>query len=210
MSSAKKQKTATDGKKKVALITGGTSGIGEATAELFVAEGAKVVITGRSEEKGGGIAERLGDNAAYVRADVTQEADIAASIDATLSQFGKLDILFNNAGIVVGGHFIDMSEEQVSRIFDVNLMAVVHGTRAALHRMRAQGFGHIVNTASSAGVSGRTRTRTVMWHVGSDGASIFLQPTCRQTGTLAAHASRGMHENFVADFVGGGARGHRG
>ena len=83
---------------KVAVITGGTSGIGAATAELFVAEGAKVVLTGRSVEKGNALAERLGSNALYHESDVMREADIKASIDLALDRFGKFDVLFNNAG----------------------------------------------------------------------------------------------------------------
>ena len=79
--------------KKVALITGGTSGIGEATAELFAAEGAKVVFTGRSEEKGACVAERLGDNAVYLKADVMEEEDIEASVNFTVERYGKLDVL---------------------------------------------------------------------------------------------------------------------
>ena len=86
---------------KVAVITGGTSGIGEATVELFIAEGAQVVLTGRSRDKGAALAERLGENAVYFCADVTREEDIKASIDAAVDRFGKLDVLFNNAGASV-------------------------------------------------------------------------------------------------------------
>ncbi|MDB2706941.1 SDR family NAD(P)-dependent oxidoreductase [Pseudomonadales bacterium] len=83
---------------KVAVITGGTSGIGEATAECFVAEGAQVVICGRSIDKGEALAERLGEHCRFIQADVTQEADIERTLAFALEQFGGLDILFNNAG----------------------------------------------------------------------------------------------------------------
>ena len=83
---------------KVAVITGGTSGIGEATAECFVAEGAQVVICGRSIDKGEALAERLGEHCRFIQADVTQEADIERTLVFALEQFGGLDILFNNAG----------------------------------------------------------------------------------------------------------------
>ena len=80
---------------KTALITGGTSGIGAATAELFVQEGAKVVISGRSKDKGQSLAESLGDSAIFYEADITNETAIASSIDFTVETLGKLDILFN-------------------------------------------------------------------------------------------------------------------
>ena len=83
---------------KIAVITGGTSGIGEATAEVFAAEGAKVVIAGRSEEKGTQIANRLGANVVYQRTDVINEQEIKALIDLAVARFGRLDCLFNNAG----------------------------------------------------------------------------------------------------------------
>ena len=138
---------------KVALITGGTSGIGEATAELFVAEGAKVVITGRSQEKGSGIADRLGENAVYVRADVTQDADIAGSVDATLSQFGKLDILFNNAGGPLGRPEVRaITQEQIDYGVKLLLSSVMLGMRYAIEPMKANGGGVIINNSSIAGI----------------------------------------------------------
>ena len=95
---------------KTALITGGTSGIGAATAELFVREGAKVVISGRSKDKGQLLAENLGSSATFYEADITNEAEIAASIDFTVETLGKLDILFNNAGGPVGAPLEELSQ----------------------------------------------------------------------------------------------------
>ena len=137
---------------KVALITGGTSGIGAATAERFVAEGAQVVFTGRSEAKGAGIAERLGASAAYVHADVTREADIAASVDATLSRFGKLDILFNNAGGPVETTIDSMTQEQIDHGVHLLLASVMLGTRYAIAPMKANGGGVIINNSSVAAI----------------------------------------------------------
>ena len=91
-------------KDKVALITGGTSGIGAETARLFIDEGAKVVISGRSKEKGSKLADTLGDNASYCLSDITKEEDIQNAISYTTNTFGKLDILFNNAGAVSYTH----------------------------------------------------------------------------------------------------------
>jgi len=84
--------------KKVAVITGGTSGIGERTAEIFVEQGAFVVIAGRSSEKGNALAHRLGENALFVRTDVTQESDVDNMISLSVKRFGRIDCLFNNAG----------------------------------------------------------------------------------------------------------------
>ncbi|MDE2641041.1 MAG: SDR family oxidoreductase [Chloroflexota bacterium] len=137
---------------KVALITGGTSGIGEATAELFVAEGARVVITGRSEAKGGGIADRLGEHCVYVRADVNREADIAASVDATLERFGKLDVLFNNAGAGVQTTLDTITAAQIEEGVRLLLSSVMLGIRYAVAPMKANGGGAIINNSSIAGL----------------------------------------------------------
>lgn len=138
---------------KVALITGGTSGIGEATAELFVREGAKVVLAGRSEEKGQAIATRLGSSALYAKADVTVEADIAAAVDTTVSQFGKLDILFNNAGGPTGAPPLDqISSQNIDYGVHLLLSSVILGIRYAIEPMKAAGGGAIINNSSIAGI----------------------------------------------------------
>jgi NAD(P)-dependent dehydrogenase (short-subunit alcohol dehydrogenase family) len=136
---------------KVALITGGTSGIGEATAELFVAEGARVVITGRSEEKGRGIADRLGDNCSYVLGDVMREEDIKAAIDFTVEQFGGLDVLFNNAGGPTGGDLENISPEAIHYGIDLLFSSVVLGIKHAIPVMKEKG-GAIINNSSVAAI----------------------------------------------------------
>jgi NAD(P)-dependent dehydrogenase (short-subunit alcohol dehydrogenase family) len=138
---------------KVALITGGTSGIGEATAELFAAEGAKVVITGRSEEKGAGVAERLGENVLFLRADVMEERDIEASVNFTVERFGKLDVLFNNAGGSVGRETLDqISQRHIDYAVRLLLSSVILGVRYAVAPMKANGGGVIINNSSIAGL----------------------------------------------------------
>jgi NAD(P)-dependent dehydrogenase (short-subunit alcohol dehydrogenase family) len=143
--------------RKVALITGGTSGIGEATAKLFACEGAKVAITGRRIELGQRVAAeiRLGGNEAiFIAADVTRTADCRRSIDETIAAFGRIDVLFNNAGIVTQGILEETSEEDWMRTFDVNVKGAYLMTKLVLPIMRAQGGGVIVNNASDWGIVG--------------------------------------------------------
>lgn len=138
---------------QVAIITGSTSGIGEGTAERFVEEGARVVISGRSEEKGKAIAARLGKHAAFCRADVTKEKDIAALVEFARQHFGRLDCLFNNAGVAKSGFNV---EEITEEVFDYEarllLGSVIFGAKHAVPLMRAQGGGVILNNASIAGM----------------------------------------------------------
>jgi NAD(P)-dependent dehydrogenase (short-subunit alcohol dehydrogenase family) len=139
---------------QVAIITGATSGIGEGAAERFVEEGAKVVITGRSEEQGRAIAARLGKNAVYCRTDVTREEDIRAMVDCAKQRFGRLDCLFNNAGASTAGFGIEELTE-ASFVYDMKLLlgSVLLGVKHALPLMREQGSGCVINNASIAGMA---------------------------------------------------------
>ena len=138
---------------QVAVITGATSGIGEGTAERFVAEGAKVVISGRTEEKGKAVAKRLGKNAAFFRADVSEEKDVAAMIQFAKDRFGKLDCLFNNAGASKSSYFVEGLAEDTF-LYDMKLLvgSVLFGVKHALPLMRGNGGGSIINNASIAGM----------------------------------------------------------
>ncbi len=131
-------------KDKVALITGGTSGIGAETARLFIDEGAKVVISGRSEEKGSKLADMLGDNASYCLADITKEEDIQNTISYTTDTFGKLDILFNNAGGPVGAGLEEVTQKDIDYGVHLLLASVILGTRYAISPMRENGGGCII------------------------------------------------------------------
>lgn len=135
---------------KVAVITGGTSGIGEATAELFIEEGAKVVIAGRSVEKGQAIADRLGDNAIYQPADVLKEEDIKAVIDLAVEKFGSLDILFNNAGGPAPQGLLDVTPEAISYAMQFLFGSVALGIKHAIPVMKNAGGGSIINNSSVA------------------------------------------------------------
>ena len=135
---------------KVALITGGTSGIGEATVALFVAEGARVLFTGRNADKGAEIEARLGEGARFFRADVTREAEIAASVEATVSRFGRLDALFNNAGGGTKGGPDDFTQADFEGAMSLLVGSALYGIKHATPHMRAQGGGAIISNASIA------------------------------------------------------------
>ena len=141
---------------KVGVVTGGASGLGEATARLMVAEGGKVVVADILDDRGRDVAASLGDAATYVHCDVTDEADVSAAIDAATATFGRIDGVFANAGIVgAAGPIADTPMEHYDRTMAVLLrgvfMTVKHGARALI----AQGEGGaIVCTSSVAGVQG--------------------------------------------------------
>ena len=138
---------------KVALITGGCSGIGLATVERFVAEGASVLVADLQDEKGAALAQRFEGKVVYRRCDVTLEADIAAAVAEAVSAFGGLDILFNNAGAggVVAG-VADMPIEGWDATQNLLLRGPMLGMKHAVPEMIRRGGGSIINTASIAGL----------------------------------------------------------
>lgn len=141
---------------KVAIITGGASGIGEGTVELFVREGAKVVIADVQDEAGERIANSLGENVVYQHTDVSKEADIEAMIDLAVSKFGRLDCLFNNAGFGGVNGEIDQIElgEEYDTTIGVMFTGVMLGMKHAAKVMKAQKSGSIISTASVAAIQG--------------------------------------------------------
>jgi NAD(P)-dependent dehydrogenase (short-subunit alcohol dehydrogenase family) len=142
---------------KVALITGGTSGIGEATAILFAKEGAKVAITGRNEKRGDNIAERInsdGGKAIFIRSDVRRAAECRSAVDETLRAFNRLDILFNNAGVFYPHTILDCTEEEWDLQIDINLKGTFLMSKAALPGMIEQRSGVIINNSSGWGIAG--------------------------------------------------------
>lgn len=138
---------------KVALITGGVSGIGLGTVELFVAEGAKVVAADIQDEKGAMLEQRFGGAVRYARCDVTQEADIAAAAGLAKSAFGGLDVLFNNAGISDMMRTVaEFEPERWNWVFDILVRGPALGLKHATPLMLERGGGSIINTASIAGL----------------------------------------------------------
>ncbi|MCC8967344.1 SDR family oxidoreductase [Bradyrhizobium sp. Pear76] len=140
---------------KVALITGGTSGIGEATVELFVAEGAKVMIIGRNAEKGAEMVRALGSGTRFFAADVSREEEVAAAVHATVETFGHLDCLFNNAGASTQkGEPDTVTADEFRYAMDLLLGSVIFGIRHAAPIMKSQGRGAIINNSSVAALRG--------------------------------------------------------
>jgi NAD(P)-dependent dehydrogenase (short-subunit alcohol dehydrogenase family) len=142
---------------KVALITGGTSGIGEATAILFAKEGASVALTGHNQERGQQVRNtilRNGGKAIFVPADVRKAEECRHAIDQTLSAFSQLDILFNNAGVFYPHTVVDCSEEEWDAQIDVNLKGTFLMSKFAMPAMIRRGSGVIINNSSGWGIVG--------------------------------------------------------
>jgi NAD(P)-dependent dehydrogenase (short-subunit alcohol dehydrogenase family) len=137
---------------KVAVITGATSGIGLRTAEIFVAEGAKVVVAGRREAEGEELARRLGASCLFRRTDVTIDDDIRSLIDAAVDRFGRIDCLFNNAGgPAQTGGIEGLDAERFDVAMATLVRSVMLGMKYAAPHMRRQGSGSIINNGSIAG-----------------------------------------------------------
>ncbi len=137
---------------KVAVITGAADGIGEASARLFVEEGASVVLADIDDDKGRAVAGELGAEAVYAHADVTSPAEINAAVELAFRRFGRLDCMYNNAG--AGGQIglvEDLAVEEFDRIMALILRAPFLGIKFAARVMRKQGSGSIISTASVAG-----------------------------------------------------------
>ena len=138
---------------RVALVTGGASGIGAATVRRFVREGARVVIVDLQDELGEALAEELGAATVYQHADVSREADVQAAVDRAVDEFGRLDVCFNNAGIGgVTGSIVETSAAEFDATAGVLLRGVFLGIKHAARVMLPQRAGSIVSTASVAGL----------------------------------------------------------
>ena len=137
---------------KVAIITGATSGIGLRTAEIFVTEGAKVVIAGRRMSEGNALAEKLGKTCSFLRTDVTDEADMKALVAYTIDLFGRVDCLFNNAGgPAQTGGIENVDVEKFDAAMATLVRSVMLGMKHVAPHMKAQGSGSIINNGSIAG-----------------------------------------------------------
>ena len=145
---------------KVALITGGTSGIGRATAALFAKEGAAVALTGRNQERGEEVAlgiQRSGGNALFIRADVRVADDCRRAVELTLERFGGIDILFNNAGVYHPKTVPECTEEEWDETIDSSLKGAFLMSKYALPSMMERGGGSIIHNSSGWGILGGDR-----------------------------------------------------
>jgi len=168
---------------KVVLVTGGTSGIGKATAIQFARAGAKVVLSGRREKEGKEIVrqiEKLGGEAAFVRGDIGKDDDVKKMVDFTIDKFGGLDIAFNNAGVEWKAPLDQATEAEYRRVFDTNVWGVLNSMRHEIPVMLKNGGGAIVNNSSIAG------------HVGFPEVSIYI---------ASKHAVEGLTKSVALEFA---------
>jgi len=178
---------------KVAIVTGGASGIGEATAKVFAREGARVLVADVQEDLGKKVEAAIrasGGKATYVHLNVTREADWRAAVATAVSSYGKLNVLVNNAGILFRSKIEETSEEDWDRIMAVNVKGVFLGTKHAIPVMRQAGGGSIINISSTAGLVGAPGF-TAAYTATKGAVRLFTKSTAVQ------HAKEGIRCNSV-------------
>lgn len=163
-------------KGKVAIVTGGGSGIGRAISMLLAKEGAKVIISDIHEMNGKQVADEIkngGGEALFMKHDVTQEKDWEEVIQKTLDRYGKLDVLVNNAGVMLWKKIEDTTLEEWRWLMSVNLDGVFLGTKFAMGAMKKSGGGSIINISSVAGIIGTLDTSA--YHASKGGVRVFTK-----------------------------------
>jgi NAD(P)-dependent dehydrogenase (short-subunit alcohol dehydrogenase family) len=168
---------------KVALVTGGTSGIGKATAIAFAEDGAKVVLTGRREKEGEAVVAEIkqaGGTAAFFQSDFSKETQVEAAVDFVVKTYGRLDVAFNNAGVEAVGPLSEITEEKYRTVFDINVWGVLCAMKHEIAAMLKTGGGAIVNTTSTFG------------HVGAAHVTIYVG---------SKHAVEGMTKCVALEFA---------
>src|ERR1700759_466665 len=139
---------------KIALVSGGARGMGASHVRMMVAEGAKVVFGDILDDEGKAVAAEVGDDARYLHLDVTKPEDWDAAVATAIAEFGGVDVLVNNAGIINIGTFEDYEISEWQRILDINLTGVFLGIRAVVKPMKEAGRGSIINISSIEGIAG--------------------------------------------------------
>jgi NAD(P)-dependent dehydrogenase (short-subunit alcohol dehydrogenase family) len=177
---------------KIALITGGASGIGRAAALLFAHEGAAVAITDLDDEAGNSAAHEIaqqGGRALFEPADVTKAGDCQRALDRTLREFGGIHVLFNNAGVIRRASILELTEDDWDRVMEVNVKSIFLMSRLVVPVMARAGGGAIVNMASGWGLAGGTRAAV---YCASKGAVVLL------TKAMALdHGSQNIRVNCI-------------
>src|SRR5262245_15379871 len=167
---------------KVALISGGARGQGATEAKLFAREGARVVLGDILDDDGKKVEAEIkaaGGDAAYVRLDVTREADWRAAVATAVTMYGKLNVLVNNAGILFRAKIEDTTEQDWDRIMAVNVKGVFLGTKCAIPAMRRAGGGSIINISSTAGLVG-SPSETAAYTATKGAVRLFTKSTAIQ------------------------------
>ena len=197
-----------------AVITGGASGIGRALGEALAARGTRVLLADLDGDIAEEVAEEIrekGGDASAVQLDVAHFAPVAEVIHGAAQRWGRLDSVFNNAGIAVAGEIDEHTTESWNRIIDVNLRGVVHGVQAAYSIMKKQGFGHIVNTASMAGLlpgamaSGYNTTKHAVVGLTKslrvEGAAYGVRASCLCPGAIRTPILGGGRHGFLVPGI---------
>lgn len=181
---------------KVALITGGTTGIGRATAVLLARRGATVVITGRREKEGSdtvrlinGAGGGSGGQGLFIKGDIQDEQHIRSAVDTTLSRFGRLDFAFNNAGVEIMGPLSELSVADIDRILGINVRGVLLSIKHEVPAMLKNGGGSIVNMASVAG------------HISMGGMALYSASKAAVLGLTRATALEFAAQNIRVNSV---------
>jgi NAD(P)-dependent dehydrogenase (short-subunit alcohol dehydrogenase family) len=179
-------------KNKVALVTGGTSGIGKTTAIAFAEAGAKVVLTGRREKEGNEVVAEIkkrGGTASFFKADAAKDVDVQAAVNFTVNTYGRLDVAFNNAGVEMVAPLLDVTEEKYRSVFDINVWGVLNSMKHEVVAMLKTGGGAIVNTSSCFG------------HVGGAQASVYVGSKYAVEGITKAVALEFAKQNIRVNTV---------
>ncbi|MCH7735834.1 MAG: glucose 1-dehydrogenase [Chloroflexi bacterium] len=178
---------------KVAIISGGSRGMGAVEAELFLKEGAKVVVGDVLEEEGRSLVEKItveGGDAVFVRLDVTSETDWEGVVREAVDRYGKLDVLVNNAGISARGTIEETTVADWDRVMNINAKGVFLGTRAAIPEMRKAGGGSIINISSQLGLVGMSES-SPQYQASKGAVRIFTKSAAIQ------YAAEGIRVNSV-------------
>src|SRR5947208_1006389 len=183
---------------KVALVTGGSSGIGEATASLFAKEGAKIAITGRNEKRGNAVTEQItknGGHAVFISSDVRKSSDCQLAVDEILRAFGRIDILFNNAGVFYPHTTLDCSEEEWDEQIDINLKGTFLMSKAVLPHMVQRHSGVIINNSSGWGIVGGD---AAVAYCASKGGVVLLTKAMAMDQQIESLSSQGTFSSSPA------------